>query len=79
MMPKEEKTGHGWPRIDEDRAGALTRDPLNFSVRRLCLRRLSGANTIFCYPLQFERFAQLFELPVSLSSAVAFLILPAKD
>ena len=33
--------------------GPLTRAQLKASVRRLCLRRVSGANTIFCHPLSF--------------------------
>ncbi len=39
--------------MKEDKRGALTRAPLMASLRGLCLRRVSGANTIFCYPLPF--------------------------
>ena len=39
--------------MKEDKRGALTRAPLKASVRRLCLRRVSGANTIFWHPLPF--------------------------
>ena len=36
--------------MKEDKRGALTRAPLMASLRGLCLRRVSGANTIFCHP-----------------------------
>ena len=39
--------------MKEDKRGALTRAPLMASLRGLCLRRVSGANTIFCHPLPF--------------------------
>jgi hypothetical protein len=39
--------------MKEDKRGALTRAPLIASLRGLCLRRVSGANTIFCYPPLF--------------------------
>jgi len=39
------------PRIEEDERGALTRAPFMASLRGLCLRRVSGANTIFCHLL----------------------------
>ena len=39
--------------MKEDKRGALTRGPLMASLRGLCLRRVSGANTVFCYPLPF--------------------------
>ena len=43
--------------------GALTRAPLKASVRRLCLRRVSGANTIFCHPLPSVANARATYLP----------------
>ncbi len=39
--------------MKEDKRGALTRAPLMASLRGLCLRRVSGANTIFWHPLPF--------------------------
>ena len=41
--------------MKEDKRGALTRAPLKASVRRLCLRRVSGANTNFRHPLPFAQ------------------------
>jgi hypothetical protein len=37
--------------MKEDKRGALTPAPLMASLRELCLRRVSGANTIFCHLL----------------------------
>ncbi len=39
--------------MKEDKRDALTRAPLMASLRGLCLRRVSGANTIFWHPLPF--------------------------
>jgi hypothetical protein len=41
--------------MKEDKRGALTRAPLIASLRGLCLRRVSGADTIFSHPLPFGR------------------------
>ncbi len=45
--------------MKEDKRGALTRAPLTASLRGLCLRRVSGANTIFCHLLLSVAFLPL--------------------
>jgi hypothetical protein len=45
--------------MKEDKRGALTRAPLMASLRGLCLRRVSGANTIFCHLLLSVAFLPL--------------------
>jgi len=49
----------------------LTRRKHSLRTEALSGARVSAPRSILCYLLPFDRFAQLFELPVSLSSAVA--------